>query len=404
MEICVKPRKLSGKIKAPDSKSDMHRKLICAALCNRGLVLHMDTTCICDDVEATIQCLRALGTTITVLSDTAVEIIPGAVHAAVPQLDCHESGTTLRFLLPVAAALYGQASFSGDPSLVKRPIVPVLRALESHGVYSNSSHLPLELSGFLNAGKYTIPGNISSQFISGLLLALPLLDEESRIILTSPLESASYVDMTIQVMAQFGVKVKKLKDGFVIPKNQQYRSPDDMSVEGDWSSSAFFIPFGAECDGLDPDSLQPDRKIAEFASLLSPGAAVEDLFIDVSPHPDLVPILAVLACRVKGRVVLGNARRLRLKESDRLASVAAMIHNLGGLVEEHEESLVITGTGSLTGGRISSYNDHRIVMAASVASVLCKNDVIITDAQVYKKSYPGFLWDFNALGGEYHVF
>lgn len=403
MEICVKPKKLSGTMKAPDSKSDLHRKLICAALCSRGLVLHMDTTCICDDVEATIQCLRALGTTITILSDTAIEVVPGSEHAAVPLLDCSESGTTLRFLLPVAAALFGQAKVVGKPSLARRPVLPILKALEAHGVYSNSDRLPLELSGYLSGGKYKIPGNISSQFISGLLLALPLLDEESRIQLTSPLESASYVDMTIQVMSQFGVKVIRNPDGFTVPAWQKYRSPEDLTVEGDWSSSAFFTPFGARCEGLVPDSLQPDRKIEEYAAILKPGASVDNLFIDVSPHPDLVPMLGIMACGVHGTVTLGNGRRLRLKESDRIASTAAMIRGLGGAVEEKEDALVITGTGSLTGGRVSSYNDHRIVMAATVASVLCTGTVTITDAQAFKKSYPGFLWDFNSLGGTYYV-
>ncbi|MBQ3320348.1 MAG: 3-phosphoshikimate 1-carboxyvinyltransferase [Spirochaetia bacterium] len=403
MEICVRPHKLAGKLAAPDSKSDTSRKLLCAALCNRGMVFHMDTTFISDDVEAMIQCLRALGTTITILSDTAVEVAPGAYHAKVPQLDCRESATVLRFMLPVAAALYGNASFSGIGSLSRRPILPMLKALEAHGVYADADRIPLSFSGFLSAGTYKMPGDVSSQFISGLLLAMPLLDEESRIKLTSPLESAAYVDMTIQTMSQFGVKVEKTKDGFKVPANQQYRSPEDLTAEKDWSSCSFLYPFGAEFEGLDPNSLQPDRAIRKYSEILAPGAEIGTLTIDVSPHPDLFPILAVLACRVHGKVVLSSAKRLRIKESDRIVSTAALINGLGGRAEEVGDTLVITGTGSLTGGRVSSFGDHRIAMAAVAASSICTGDVYITDAQVIKKSYPGFLWDFNALGGTYYV-
>ena len=403
MEICVRPHKLSGILKAPDSKSDMCRKLLCSALCNRGMVFHMDTTCISDDVEAMIQCLRALGTTITILSDTALEVAPGARHEKEPHLECRESATVLRFMLPVAAALYGKASFSGIGSLSRRPILPILKALEAHGVYADADRLPLEYSGFLTAGTYKMPGDISSQFISGLLLAMPLLDEESHIKLTSRLESAAYVDMTIQTMGQFGVLVERTKDGFTVPANQKYRSPEDLTAERDWSSCAFLYPFGADFQGLDPKSLQPDRAIKKYAEILAQGAKIDELSIDVSPHPDLFPILAVLACRVKGRVVLCGAKRLRIKESDRIVSTAALINGLGGKAEEKGDTLVITGTGSLTGGTVSSFNDHRIAMAAVAASSICTGNVHITDAQVIKKSYPGFLWDFNALGGTYYV-
>lgn len=373
MDILVKPCSLSGIVKVPESKSDLHRKLIAAFLAGHHGSLEYDKINACDDVKATVGVLDVLE----------------HYGTGTPVLDCHESGSTLRFLIPVASALYDAVEFKGSDSLFRRPIAPLLDTMAKNGVNSESgTSLTLKLTGKLRSGEFILPGNISSQFVSGLLFALPLLSGNSVIKLTTRLESVPYVDMTLDVLRQFGIEVRRIKEKgltrFYIPGSQRYICPSGLSVEGDWSAAACFIPFGVECIGLDDRSLQPDRKILEFIPKFLTGGK-----LDISDCPDLFPILSVLNCKSGGNVEFTGCDRLRFKESDRIESVSALVNSLVD--------------NNLTGGEVWGYNDHRIVMAAAVASCFVKGDILIHGAEAVKKSYPQFWNDFKALGGRYVI-
>lgn len=416
MNVTVRPGLLSGAVAAIPSKSDAHRLLIAAALSDAPTSIALPSRS--RDIDATAGCLRALGAEI---SDEAegISVSPIKKRREDILLDCAESGTTLRLLLPVAAALCKRARVIGRGRLPERPLAELIRCLSAHGVCFDNDRLPLSLSGELLAGEYGIPGDVSSQYISGLLLALPLLAGESTIRLYTPLESAGYVDMTLSALSRFGVTAKKGPDSFFIQGNQAYRSPGKVLAEGDWSNAAFFLAAGAmgkpvACTGLDQNSVQPDRAILELLSRFGADVAWRDgavtvspaplkgMDIDVSQAPDLVPILAVLACAAKGQTRLYNARRLRMKESDRLTCVAAMLRSLGAVVEELQDSLVITG-GALSGGRVDCCEDHRIAMAASVAATIAAGATTLMGAECTGKSYPTFFEDFVSLGGKRDV-
>ena len=317
--------------------------------------------------------------------------------AASPTLDCGESGSTLRFLLPVAAALGREARFVGHGRLPERPHDVLLDAMAEHGATADARRLPLQLHGRLRGGTFALPGNVSSQYITGLLMALPLCAGDSVIRLTTCLESAPYVNLTLRALADFGIRAETLPDGWRIPGGQRYHSPGRVVVEGDWSGAAFWLAANAlgsrvECGNLDEASAQGDRAIRPLLNRLGSE-------IDVSECPDLVPALAVAAAGFPGRTALVGAARLRLKESDRLASVAALLRALGCAVDEGAESLTIHGGAPLTGGTVDGCGDHRIVMAAAVAATAASSPVTILGAQAVAKSYPDFFRDFEALGG-----
>lgn len=416
MNVTVRPGLLHGNVAAIPSKSDAHRLLIAAALADKPT--HIELPSRSRDIDATAACLRALGAQITD-EPGGVLVTPIKKRGESPLLDCGESGTTLRLLLPVAAALCKSARLIGRGRLPERPLAELIRCLSAHGVTFDNDRLPLTLSGELCSGEYNIPGDVSSQYISGLLLALPLLAGDSSIKLTSPLESAGYVDMTLSALSRFGVRAQTEPDGFFVPGNQAYCSPGSVRAEGDWSNAAFFLAAGAigksvTCTGLTENSAQPDRAILELLSrfgaqvvwqddalTVSP-APIVGIDIDVSQSPDLVPILAVLGCAAKGKTRLYNARRLRMKESDRLCAVAAMVRAFGAAAEELPDELVITG-GALSGGSVDCCEDHRIAMAAAVASTIAKGETTLTGAQCVQKSYPSFFEDFASLGGSTDV-
>ncbi len=416
MNVSVKPGLLHGAVAAIPSKSDAHRLLIAAALCDKPT--HIALPSRSRDIDATADCLRALGADIQD-EPGGVVIAPIITRGEAIQLDCGESGTTLRLLLPVAAVLCKTAHVIGKGRLPERPLAELIRCLSAHGVQFSHDRLPLTLSGELCSGEYSIPGDVSSQYISGLLLALPLLAGDSSIRLTSPLESAGYVDMTLSALSRFGVIAQTEPDGFFVPGNQTYGSPGSVQAEGDWSNAAFFLAAGAigkpmTCTGLTQNSAQPDRAILELLSrfgadvnwqdgalTVSP-APLTGIDIDVSQSPDLVPILAVLGCAAKGKTRLYNARRLRMKESDRLSAVAAMLRAFGAVVEELPEELIITG-GALSGGTVDCCEDHRIAMAAAVAATIAQGETTLTGAQCVQKSYPSFFEDFASLGGSTDV-
>ena len=413
MNIAVRPGPLRGRVEIPASKSVAHRAMIAAALADRPTEIVLNA--VNDDLTATAACLNALGAACE-RTDFGYRIVPAAQEknacgaaenasgatdlceiASSPTLDCGESGSTLRFLLPVAAALGREARFVGHGRLPERPHDVLLDAMAAHGATADARRLPLQLHGRLRGGTFALPGNVSSQYITGLLMALPLCAGDSVIRLTTRLESAPYVNLTLRALADFGIRAETLPDGWRIPGGQRYHSPGRVVVEGDWSGAAFWLAANAlgsqvECGNLDEASAQGDRAIRPLLNRLGGE-------IDVSECPDLVPALAVAAAGFPGRTALVGAARLRLKESDRLASVAALLRALGCAVDEGAESLTIHGGAPLTGGTVDGCGDHRIVMAAAVAATAASSPVTILGAQAVAKSYPDFFRDFEALGG-----
>ena len=421
MDIRISPMPLKGNAKAIASKSDAHRNLICAALASHPTTLYISS--LSQDIQATIDCLTMLGARIVQeQSNTLIiyPIMPDAVPKTV-QMDCKESGSTLRFLLPLTAYLVPCADFAGGGRLPERPLAPLITALSCHGCFFSADTLPFTVIGSLNAGTFDMPGNISSQFLSGLLFALPILDHASELCLTSPLESSDYVEMTLATLLCFGITVDRTRNGFYIPGKQIYNSPESITIDGDWSNSAFFLAAGALGEsvtyaGLNPKSLQGDRRILSLLSrfgaqieignqdtITASSDSLKACKIDVSQIPDLLPILAVVASVSEGTSTFYNAKRLRLKESDRLSSTANMLRALGAEVNELSDGLEITGKGMLTGGEVDSFGDHRIAMAAAIASIRCQGDVVIRNAHATSKSYPAFFNDFNQLGGKANV-
>lgn len=393
----IKPSVLCGTITVPPSKSLAHRALICGFLAQGKTE---QCAAFSEDIAATQQALAALANGNTVL-------------------DCRESGSTLRFLIPVAAALGKSVTFVGSGRLPERPIGEYLRLLPAHGVACQSEGgLPLTIQGVLQAGTFLLPGDISSQYISGLLFALPLLANDSEIILTSPLQSEPYVAMTIAVLRTFGIVIEKTATGYAVRGGQQY-IPHTYTIEGDWSQAAFFLAAGAiggdiTVSNLRADSLQGDKAIVAIlkrfgARIDIQGSTVravqsdlQGCCINVSDIPDTVPALAVVAAFAKGKTVITGGERLRLKESDRIESVVANLRRMGVKAHETPEGMVIEG-GAVQGAALEGCRDHRIVMAFSMAALYAQGATTITQAESVAKSYPHFFEDYHALGGKADV-
>lgn len=418
MEAIVQPVFAGGSLQAPTSKSDAHRALICAALSDNPCTLRVGERNA--DIDATLRCLTALGASFTCPDADTVQVTPVTVVRHGGLADCGESGSTLRFMLPVAAALGATADFVGCGKLPQRPLSELVDALSAHGCACSCDHLPLQISGQLTGGRYSLPGNISSQYVTGLLFALPILDADSEIVLTTPLQSRGYVDMTLRTMARFGVTVQATDSGWRIPGNQKYHAPDGIRVEGDWSGAAFPLCMGALCkpvtvSNLHLDSAQPDRAIVDLlrrfgAQVTQDGdcftvspAPLTAQTIDVAEIPDLAPILAVVAAYAKGRSRLENAARVRLKECDRLTAATQMLRAMGVNVIEYPDALEIDGVQTLHGASVDGCNDHRMVMAAAVAALKAVGETRISDAYAVRKSYPYFFEDLKKLGGKVHV-
>lgn len=407
-----------GTVAAPPSKSDVHRAIICAAL--SGGVCTISPVALSNDINATIGCVEALGakTKITdgVLTVDGTDIFknPDAV------LNCIESGSTLRFLIPVAAAGGINAEFCGSGSLTSRPIGLYSELLPSFGVsVETKGGLPLKISGRLKSGVFRVPGNISSQYISGLLFALPLLRGDSDIVLTSPIQSAGYINMTIRTMEKFGIEVDVTDKGWHVRGGQHY-IPSDYRTDGDWSQAAFYLVSGAingevTVTNLNSDSKQGDRKIAELLrefgaqvtqeadSVTVKKSDMSAITIDAAQIPDLVPALAVCAAFAEGTTKIINAERLRIKESDRLKSTAALINSLGGSARELDGGLEIDGGSRIYGGFAKGFNDHRIVMSAAICAAGSQESITCTDALSVNKSYPEFFEDYNSVGGKSEI-
>ena len=408
MDIRITPGPLAGTVTPPPSKSIAHRAILAAALTNGTSTIQ--NVALSQDIEATLRCITALGGAWEREGDTLY--VSGVWHrewdtAALPHLDCGESGSTLRFLIPLALTLNNGGVFTGRGRLMERPQKPYFDIFDEKGIFYEQKDGVLTIRGEWSAGEYRLPGNVSSQFVTGLLYALPLMEWESRIVLTSPLESKGYVDMTLDVLKDFGITIENQNyERFLVP-GDQWCTARDYTIEADWSQAAFWMAAGSlgipvEVTGLNDRSIQGDRVIDEhFASFAwGTGRRVE---IDVSDCPDLLPPLAVMAAFHDGTTRLTNAARLRLKESDRLATVTKMLTALGGQVEEGPDWLAIPGTRFLKGGTVDGANDHRIVMAAAVAAARCQGPVVIRGAEAVKKSYPNFWRDYETLGGAVHV-
>lgn len=400
MNVTIYPGRLSGAITPPPSKSQAHRLVIAAALAEGES--RLDHLAQSQDIRATLSCMEQLGAKITV--EGACARIAGAgpcPRETLPELDCGESGSTLRFLIPVALAVAGGGVFTGRGRLLRRPMEPYERLFARKGIFYQATPERITVRGRLEPGRYTLPGNVSSQFITGLLFALPLLAGDSELALETPLESAGYVDMTLEALGLFGVSVEATEWGWRIPGGQRY-TPQQFAVESDYSQAAFFYAangLGSQVEilGLDPASCQGDRVIVDWARRLSgPG----ELTLDVSQCPDLVPALAVQAALRAGETThLVGAARLRMKESDRIDTVTTELNRLGARVEQFPDAMTVYGVSALRGGETDSHNDHRIAMMLAVAATRAAGPVIIRDAGSVAKSYPNFWEDYEKLGG-----
>lgn len=420
MDIRIEPSSLSGIIKAPASKSDAHRRIICAALANAPSRLSVDA--LSRDIERTFLCVKALGARVEDEGDNVYRITPVTKEGPHALLDCSESGSTLRFLLPVAAALRNECSFMGSGRLPERPMEALVDSMKAHGCVFSEKSLPFSVSGKLKGGVFTLPGNISSQFISGLLLAAPLMDEGVKILLTTELESRAYVDMTIQTMRSFGVDVVRNDDGFEVAKGSRYRAVCDeiMGVEGDWSNAAFWLSGAAisgevEVLGLSETSVQGDKAILDILKRFGANVRLDPqsvgvsknrlcaIELDVSEIPDLMPVVSAVAAYAEGKTRIYNASRLRLKESDRLHEMGRCLRAMGADVRELQDAIEIKGQKALCGGTLDSAGDHRIAMAAAIAALRADGPVTIQNAQAVDKSYPRFFEDYVQLGGKAYV-
>lgn len=429
MDYCVSCGTRTGQIAVNASKSYAHRLLISSALGGCGSVIFCDG--MSKDIRATIDCLNALGARIEAapgkievspvrnITASSIQKDPRPSSDNVVLLPCNESGSTLRFLIPVVGALGMKAAFVMEGKLSERPLDELKNALSARGMQFEQSGKVLKCEGKLTPGEYLIPGNISSQYISGLLFALPLLNGDSRIKVTGTTESGDYIKMTLQTVASMGIEIQTTGDGYFIKGSQTYRPPKNMTVEKDWSNAAFFVCMGAmsrkgiSLEGMNINSAQGDKQILGIVGMfganvningslitVKKGKAEKARTIDASTIPDLVPTIAALASVSDGKTTIVNAGRLRFKESDRLMSTSAMLRNLGADIEETEDGLVIVGREYLKGGETETFNDHRIAMAAAVAAGGCINDVIIKGCECTSKSYPLFFEDFEKLEAE----
>lgn len=408
----------SGTVNVPPSKSDVHRAIICAAMANG--VSRISPVALSNDIKATIGCIKALGAEAVLENNVLTVDGTNMYKNKTALLDCGESGSTLRFFIPIAAVGNINATFVGKGKLPQRPIGIFTEALPKAGtVCKTEGGLPLEIKGQLKSGIFEIPGNVSSQFITGLLLALPILEGDSEIVLTSPLESVGYIAMTIRTMKQFGVNIQATEKGWHIKGGQSYKTCD-YTTDGDWSQAAFFMVLGAiggkvTVKGVAKDSTQGDKKCAEILAEFGAKVTQRDnevtvekgdlkaITIDASQIPDLVPVLSVCAAFAEGTTKIINAERLRIKECDRLKATAELLNNLGGKVKELSDGLEITGVSSLKGGNVNGYNDHRIVMSAAVCAARSDEDITATFAMSINKSYPDFYIDYNSIGGKANV-
>lgn len=405
MDLTIFPTRLCGTITPPPSKSQAHRLIILAALADGESTIENFVPS--EDLLATVNAVRALGAAVDL--NGSVLYIHGIASRStpvehLPHIDCGESGSTLRFLIPVALAVVGGGVFTGSERLIQRPLEPYFAIFREQGIRYSLENNTLTVQGRLLPGQYRLPGNVSSQFFSGLLLALPLLPQPSVIVPEGPLESSSYIAMTLHALSQFGIYIPatmSIPPQYHIPGGTVY-APQNLSMEADWSQAAFWyaaadIGNAVTVTGMSNESFQGDRAILEYGAMLSvPG----DVSIDISDCPDLAPPLAAWGALRNGQLRLTNAARLRLKESDRLTAITTTLTALGADIREDGDSLTTHGKSSLLGGvTVDCHNDHRIAMMLAIAATRCERPVTLLGTQCVSKSYPTFWRDYAALGG-----
>lgn len=416
--LTIDPNMLRGTVQVPPSKSVAHRAIIAAALSRE--TCRIRNIAPSKDILATLRCMKALGAAFSVDEKEHTVVFERTAQRRIKKeavLCCEESGSTLRFLIPLALLCAKTVTFVGKGRLMQRPQTPYFSIFDKKGISYHMEGDRLRVSGTLSAGHYALPGNVSSQFVSGLLFALPMLLGDSVIEITTEMESRAYLDLTLSVLKDFGISVTHENyRRFQIPGGQAYRACP-YTVEADYSQAAFFLVAGAlgcdvRCKGLRSDSLQGDRKIlsliektgakltrfSDGSVRAEPTATMRGIEIDAGEIPDLVPILAVLCAFLRGESRIINAGRLRMKESDRLAAIASELSRLGARVKEGTDSLTIEGSQTLHGETVSAWNDHRIAMALSIAACRCEGAVTLTGAkEAVKKSYPDFFAVYRAL-------
>lgn len=420
-DLKIYPTRLKGKVNIPPSKSMAHRAIICASLSDK--LCRIDNIDYSDDIIATIDAMESLGAKITKY-ENYLDIIGIYNHIQNTEnsrvIDCNESGSTLRFLIPISLLFKGNSKFIGRGNLGKRPLTTYYNIFEKQDIrYSyDENNLNLEIEGKLKGGTFEVDGNVSSQFISGLLFALPLIEEDSKIVITTDLESKSYVDLTLQVMKDFGIEIinNNYKE-FIIKGNQKYEGRN-YSVEGDYSQGAFFLCANAigneiSCKNLNINSIQGDKEVIDILKKMNVDIVVtrdeievkkrkklKATYVDGSQCPDIIPILTSVAALAKGITEIVNVGRLRLKECDRLSAIVCELNKLGANITEKEDSIIVDGVEELEGDtQVWSHKDHRIAMTLAIASSRCKKPIIIKDYNCVSKSYPKFFEDFENIGG-----
>ncbi len=416
MTITLKPHTLKGHVQVPPSKSMAHRAIICASLARgKSTITNIEYS---KDIKATLSAMKALGTMIFEYDDY-VEIDGTTTFMKNKcEIDCNESGSTLRFMIPISIVCEAYVHFKGQGRLGQRPLNIYYDIFDKQNIayLYREDVLDLYIQGRLKAGVFEIPGNVSSQFVSGLLFALPLMDQDSKIIITSPLESKGYIDLTLQMLKLYGIKIINHNyQELIIPGGQQYH-PCDYCVEADFSQAAFYLVAGALqneviLDGLNLQSAQGDKEAIDILKRM--GCRIQEVDhgymmvcddlhatqIDGSQCPDIIPVIALACSLAKGTSVIENISRLRIKECDRLSATVDVICKLGGKAYEKEGSMIIEGVDVLKGGHVSSYNDHRMAMMEAIASTQCENEVCIDEHLCVDKSYPRFWEHFEKLGG-----
>ena len=424
--VKIFPTKLQGTVVAPSSKSMGHREIICAGLAAGTCII--DNISMSKDIEATMRCLKAINVAVdeipSMIAGRKALQISGTGHpmAAADSVDCGESGSTLRFFLPLGANLNCPLTFTGHGKLVSRPLQAYYDIFDEKFIqyFNDNGNLPVTVNGRLTPGTYKLPGDVSSQFVSGLLFALPLLNGDSVIEITSPLESSAYVDMTINCLAKFGIKVENeggLHRRYLVPGKQRYQAQDSQ-VEGDWSQAAFWtvggsLGKGITCQGVNVKSLQGDQAVVDIMermgaaisqtenSVTVNGGATKATLIDAANCPDIIPVLTVLAAVSEGTTKIINAGRLRIKECDRVAAMTRELNKMGAAITEEPEGLTIVGKpeGLKGGVQVDAWNDHRIAMSLAIAAQKCAEPIILTGAESVAKSYPTFWEDYKSVGG-----
>ncbi len=421
MKVRIIPNKLKGDVVIPPSKSLAHRAIIAGSLADgKSVITNLNFS---NDIVVTTQAMKDLGVEIEIFED--YEVITGSqnLRRINNTINCGESGSTIRFMIPISLLADGEVTFVGEGRLTTRPLSVFHEIFDKQGIkYSRGvEELPLTIDGKLKSGRFEVRGDISSQFITGLLYTLPKLDGNSEIIITTNLESKGYIDLTLDILDKFGIKIiNENYEKFIVPGNQGYRAYD-YRVEGDFSQVAFwlvagFLNDGINCLGMNPDSLQGDREIIKILKDMGGDLSIDEgimsiagkkstgATIDLSQCPDLGPVVTVLASLSEGTTRIINAGRLRIKESDRITSMTTELNKLGAKIVETEDGMIIEGVKNLKGGvEVDAWNDHRVAMALAVASSRCDEPIILTGADSVKKSYPNFWKDFESLGGEMKV-